>query len=99
MAIPNSASIIKASRDSDLIERAVAIGAAMGLTRADVEANRTRFASLSVNEDGDTIASVYEYADAHYEPVPRPGEDPAAVTDGHIVHALKRLTTNEGAGS
>lgn len=94
MAIPTSASIIKAANDPDLIERAVAIGAAMGLTRADVEANRTRLASRPVNEDGSTIASVYEYADFHYEPNPRPGQDPAAVTDAHIEYALKGLTSN-----
>ena len=90
MTIPTSAAIIAASRDSDLLARAVALGATLGLTRADVEAQRTRLASAPVNSEGDTVASVYEYAAA--QPRYRPGEDPAAVTDQHILHALGTIT-------
>ena len=86
MATPTSAAIIAASRDSDLLARAVALGATVGLTQADVEAQRTRLASAPVDSEGNTVASVYEYADA--QPRYRTGEDPAAVTDAHILHAL-----------
>ena len=86
MATPSSAAIIAASNDSDLLARAVALGATVGLTQADVEAQRTKLASAPVDSEGNTVASVYEYADA--QPRYRAGEDPAAVTDAHILHAL-----------
>ena len=88
MSTPSSAAIIAASQDSDLLARAVALGATLGLTQADVETARTRLASAPADGDGATIASVYEYAAATYTPTPRPGENPAAVTDAHILHAL-----------
>ena len=88
MATPSSAAIIAASNDSDLLARAVALGATVGLTQADVEAQRTKLASAPVDDTGATIASVYEYAEATYKPTPRPGEDPSYVTDAHILHAL-----------
>lgn len=88
MSTPSSASIIAAARDNDLFERVVALGSTLGLTRADVEAHRTKLASAPADSDGATIASVYEYARATYTPTPRPGENPAAVTDAHILHAL-----------
>ena len=86
MATPTSAAIIAASNDSDLLARAVALGATIGLTQADVETQRTKLASAPVDSDGNTVASVYEYAAA--QPRYRTGEDPAAVTDAHILHAL-----------
>ena len=86
MATPTSASIIAASNDSDLLARAVALGATVGLTQADVEAQRTKLASAPVDSEGNTVASVYEYAAA--QPRYRTGEDPSAVTDAHILHAL-----------
>ena len=86
MATPTSASIIAASNDSDLLARAVALGATIGLTQADVETQRTKLASAPVDSEGNTVASVYEYAAA--QPRYRTGEDPAAVTDAHLLHAL-----------
>ena len=86
MSTPSSAAIIAASNDSDLLARAVALGATLGLTQADVETQRTKLASAPVDSEGNTVASVYEYADA--QPRYRTGEDPAAVTDAHILHAL-----------
>ena len=86
MATPSSAAIIAASRDSDLLARLVALGSTLGITQADVEAARVRLASAPVDGEGNTVASVYEYADA--QPRYRTGEDPSAVTDAHILHAL-----------
>ena len=86
MATPTSSAIIAASNDSDLLARAVALGATIGLTQADDEAQRTKLASAPVDSEGNTVASVYEYADA--QPRYRTGEDPAAVTDAHLLHAL-----------
>ena len=73
MATPSSASIIAAARDNDLFERVVALGSTLGLTRADVEAHRTRIAASPVDDSGNTVASVFEYAEATYKPTPRPG--------------------------
>ena len=89
MATPSSAAIIAASNDSDLLARAVALGATIGLTQADVETQRTKLASAPVDSEGNTVASVYEYAAA--QPRYRTGEDPAAVTDAHILHALSTI--------
>ena len=86
MATPSSAAIIAASNDSDLLARMVALGATVGLTQADVEAHRTKLASAPVDGEGNTVASVYEYAAA--QPRYRTGEDPAAVTDAHLLRAL-----------
>ena len=91
MATPSSAAIIAASRDSDLLARMVALGSTVGLTQADVESARTRLAAAPVDDSGSTIASVFEYAEATYRPTPRPGENPAAVTDAHILHALSTI--------
>lgn len=90
MATPASSAIIAASRDSDLLARLVALGSTLGLTQADVEAARTRLASAPVDDSGATIASVYEYAAS--QPRYRAGEDPTAVTDTHLLHALGTIT-------
>lgn len=91
MSTPSSAAIIAAARDNDLFERAVALGSTLGLTRADVEAHRMKLASAPVDSESNTVASVYEYASATYNPTPRPGQNPAAVTDAHILHALRTI--------
>ena len=96
MATPTSAAIIAASRDSDLLARMVALGSTVGLTQADVEAQRTRLASAPVDDTGATIASVYEYADA--QPRYRTGEDPSFVTDAHILHALGTIKEQPAQG-
>ena len=95
MATPTSASIIAASKDPDLIRRAVALGATLNppLTQADVEFLRVRLAAAPVDDEGNTVASVFEYADANYQPTPRPGENPAAVTDAYLIQALGSVAT------
>lgn len=91
MTTPTSASIIAASRDADLLQRAVALGATVGLTEADIRSRAHELAAAPVGEGDSTVASVFEYAQATYEPTPRPGENPAAVTDAHLLHALQAL--------
>lgn len=89
MSTPTSAAIIAASRDSDLLARLVALGATLGLDQQAVEAARIKLASAPVDEEGNTVASVYEYATT--QPRYRAGEDPAAVTDAHLLHALAAI--------
>lgn len=83
-----SADIIAASRDDDLADRLVALGAEQGLAPQQVTAMRSQLAAAAATETGDTIASVYAYKLATYTRQLRPGEDPAAVTDDHLRHAL-----------
>lgn len=91
MATPTSASLIAAARDSDLRARLIALGAINNYSAGEVELAITRIVAAPVTESGETISSVYEYAVANYEPAPRPGEDPAAVTDTHLLAAIESV--------
>lgn len=83
-----SADIIAATRDDDLIDRLVALGAERGLAPQQVTAMRSQLAAAAATDTDDTVASVYAYKLANYERQLRPGEDPAAVTDDHLRYAL-----------
>lgn len=91
MPTPTSAAIIAASRDTDLLDRLVALGATIGLSQGEVEAARVRLASAPVDGDGNTVASVHEYAAATYTPRPRPGADPEKIRDAQLLHALRTI--------
>ena len=93
MAQTTTAAIIAASRDSDLRERLIATAARAGVDspQAWVESRLHELASTDATSSGDTIASVYDYARATYTPAPRPGENPAAVTDTHLEYAVQKL--------
>lgn len=94
MPKPTSAAIIAASHDNDLLERFVALGATLGIPARDVEQARTKLAIAPVDDgDDDSVATVYEYA--LEKPRHKVGEDPAAVTDDHILHALKATLVND----
>lgn len=51
------------------------------------------------DEEGNTAASVFEYASATYQPTPRPGENPAAVTDAYLAHAPESLRPQSNEAS
>lgn len=91
MATPTSKALIEAAQDHDLLRRFVALGAIKGLSQAEIEIARSSLVGKPIDESGNTIASVYEYAVANYTPKPRPGEDPAAVTDDQINTALDKI--------
>lgn len=98
--MPTSAQIIAAYRDSDLLERITAIAAAEGIANPDQWVGMRIRQIVAADLDGDggasnSIASVYEYA-VETTP-PRPGANPAAVTDDHIRTALQCVTQSEGA--
>lgn len=90
-----SAQIIAASSDADLQRRLRAVAASMGIENPQgwVESRLDELAAAPVNNNGETVGSVYEYALLTYEPAPRPGENPAAVTDDHIRHAIEHVRT------
>ena len=86
----SSKQIILASGDSDLRRRLEAIAASMNIDnpQAWVGMNMDKLAASPVNEDGDTVGSVYEYAYVTYHQTPPPGENPAAVTDDYLRYAI-----------
>lgn len=92
-----SAAIIAAAKDPDLRDRLVALAAEAGVQnpQAWVESQLAALACATVNDNGDTVASVYEYADAQYRAklaeLKAPGKDPAVVTDDHLRHAIGKL--------
>lgn len=93
----NSLAINAASRDNDLRERAIALAAQLGAPNPQmlVESNLSRIAAAPVGDGDATVASVYEYANTIYQAelskLQRPGLNLSAVTDPHLIHALKSV--------
>ena len=89
-----SAQHIAARNDSDLLARFIAVAEQLDIPNAQawVEQNRGRLVATDI--EGTTIADVHAYAVATYVPTPRPGENPAAVTDGQLGNAIEALTAN-----
>lgn len=61
---PSSLSIIAASGDTDLLDRSAAIAASLGAYDPDnaVQALRRKLVCVPIDTEGNTAASVYEYA-------------------------------------
>lgn len=89
-----SAQHIAARNDADLTARLVAVAEQAGVPNASmwVAANAGRLVAVEV--EGTTLADVHAYAVATYVPTPRPGENPAAVTDTQLHGAIEALTAN-----
>lgn len=92
----SSTAIIAAARDNDLLQRAIAIAAEAGLKNPEGELAHRMFdlATAPVTDDGSTVASLYEYAQAVREEAiakvpPEPGANPAAITDEHLRYAIR----------
>lgn len=88
-----SAQIIAASSDGDLQRRLRAIASSLGIENPQgwVESRLDELAAAPVDDEGNTVGSVYEYALLTYKPAPRPGENPAAVTDDYLRHAIEHV--------
>ena len=88
----STADHIAARNDTDLLQRLVAAAEQAGIDGAQawVEANRGRIIAAKITGDT-TIADVHAYAVATYEPAPRPGENPAAVTDPQLAEAIQAV--------
>ena len=91
-----TASVTAAARDDDLRTRLIAAAAMQGIDSPQqwVEARLHELAAAPVDDGGSTVASVFEYAaETHKAAVaklpPRPGVDPAIVTDTHLAHAVR----------
>ena len=82
--------ITDAAADADLIARMTSAAAASGIPNPDawVTTNARRVVAEPVTGAGDTVASVYAYAVATYDPPPRPGVNEAGATDQFIRDAV-----------
>lgn len=88
-----TAQIIAASSDADLQRRLRAVAASMGIENPQgfVESHLDELAAAPVDDEGNTVGSVYEYAAATYKPAPRPGEDATKVTDDFLRYAVEHV--------
>lgn len=86
---------IAARNDTDLLQRFVAAAERANIPnpQAWAEANRGRLVAADIG--GSTVADVHAYAVATYDPPPRPGENPAAVTDPQIEAAVETVYDSE----
>lgn len=80
-----------ARNDYDLLARFVGAAEQEGIINAQMWAEQHRGALVSTQIGDTTIADVHAYAVATYEPTPRPGENPAAVTDAQISAAVQAV--------
>lgn len=82
--------ISAAASDPELLARITAAAASTGISNPEgwAQMNILRVVSEAVTPNGDTVASVYAYAVATYDPPPTPGANPAAVTDAYIRAAV-----------
>jgi hypothetical protein len=91
---------ISARGDQDLLERLIAMAEMEGIPSAAgwVQQYIGAIISTPLTESNDTIASVFDYAKSQYEDAvaalpPKPGQNPAAVTDEYLRTAVQKLIT------
>lgn len=85
-----------ARKDDDLLARFIAAAEQLGISNEAslwVEQNRGRLVAVDIANT--TVADVHAYAVATYSPTPRPGENPAAVTDDQIRAAIEAVKALE----
>ena len=85
---------IQAARDDqDLRARIATAAEALGLGSQWAHSQMGRLVAVQIEAAGDatTLADVYAYAAATYKPMPRPGENPAAVLDAMIYAAINEV--------
>lgn len=82
--------IVAAAQDGDLIERLAATAAMVGVEGDPRQWAMTHALRLVSEPVGDsTVAAVFDYAVATYQPSPRPGADTTRVLDTHLVAAVE----------
>lgn len=84
---------IAARKDDDLLDRLVAAAERAGVPspRVWVEQRLGELVAVDVGET--SLATLYAYAVATYEPTPRPGEDATKITDEHVRLAVEGVKT------
>lgn len=96
----STADHIAARNDTDLRDRFVAAAEQLGISNNAqnwVEQNKGRLVAVDIA--GTTVTDVHAYAVATYVPTPRPGENPAAVTDDHIRAAIEAVRAAENTAN
>lgn len=90
---------ITARNDADLLARFVAAAEMAGIDNPQGWAEQHRGELVAARVDDDhTVSDVHAYAVATYKPTPRPGANPAAVTDNQIMAAVKTVQEKRAAG-
>ena len=87
----NTAEHLAARNDNDLLQRFIAVAEQKGVPNAQAWAESNRGRLVAVDIDGTSVATVHAYAVATYTPTPRPGVNPAGVTDTHLAAAVDAL--------
>lgn len=82
---------IAARNDADLRGRLVAAAEREGIPAAAHWVESQVGQLVAADLGGTTVADVHAYAVATYEPSPRPGQNPAAVTDAQIEAAVQAV--------
>ena len=100
----SSKALIAASKDVSLKERAVALGATLGMTENEVNASwRNILVTNADNSGKEKIGDVYAKALkqrelALAEVPPEVGDDLTAVTDVHLMFALRQALKDKKRG-
>lgn len=90
---------IAARNDADLLSRFVAAAEVAGVDNPQGWAEAHRGELVAAKVDGESaVSDVHAYAVATYQPTPRPGANPAAVTDNQIKAAVKSVREARAAG-
>lgn len=89
---------IAARNDADLRERFVAAAERAGIDAPAhwVDSLMGRLVDTDIGET--SVGDVHAYAVATYEPTPRPGQNPAAVTDPQIEAAVASVRGEQQGG-
>lgn len=99
--MPTSSQILAVRDDQDLRQRIEALVALDPEITENasmwVQNHIYQLAAARIAGPDDSVASVLDYAIATYRPTPRPGENPAAVTDDHIRTAVTAVKSAETA--
>lgn len=80
-----------ARNDYDLLARFVGAAEQAGVPSAQMWAEQHRGALVSTQIGDTTVSDVFAFAVSTYNPTPRPGENPAAVTDAQIAQAVQAV--------
>lgn len=91
---------ITARNDADLLARFIAAAEVTGIDNPQgwAEQHRGELVAAKIDGDGKTVSDVHAYAVATYQPTPRPGANPAAVTDPQIMAAVQKVREARDAG-
>ena len=90
---------IAARNDNDLLARFVAAAEVTGIDNPQGWAEQHRGELVAAKVDGESaVSDVHAYAVSTYQPTPRPGANPAAVTDDQIKAAVQKVREARAEG-